>query len=485
MDEAGLSIYGISAFVSLAGLFFGMDTGSIGPITVMPRFLETFKEFRSHAIQGLLVATILISASVTSFFSGWMSDKLSRKRTIMIGSFISSLGSALEAASVHTAMLIVGRLIAGVGEGMFLSAAGVYLIEISPPKLRGRISTMLQLFITLGIMSGYFICYGTTRWNSSLSWRTPFIVQSCVTFVLGAGMEFLPYSPRWLIQVGRIEEAMKVMDQFNTPGAEQEKVMNEARGTDGRSEASLRETFAESTTKWRTILAMFPMGMQQLSGIDAVLYFAPLIFTQAGLSSQQSSFLASGISGIVLVVSTIPAQLYLMDKWGRRPSSIWGGALMSVCMIAIGMLYATGGSKTFAGKWTIISLIYVFVILFSITWAIVIKLFIIEVQPPRTRAIASSLSHSANWIVNLCVALTTPLFLAKSPSGPYFLFGACLLITTIVCMLFVPETLGRSLNDIDAVWDARADKSRALFKQFGHGHHGRRMSDDGHAVELT
>ncbi|KAG8934984.1 hypothetical protein FRC02_008735 [Tulasnella sp. 418] len=149
MDEAGLSIYGISAFVSLAGLFFGMDTGSIGPITVMPRFLETFKEFRSHAIQGLLVATILISASVTSFFSGWMSDKLSRKRTIMIGSFISSLGSALEAASVHTAMLIVGRLIAGVGEGMFLSAAGVYLIEISPPKLRGRISTMLQLFSAL------------------------------------------------------------------------------------------------------------------------------------------------------------------------------------------------------------------------------------------------------------------------------------------------------------------------------------------------
>lgn len=456
------NIHAVAAFVSLSGIFFGLDTGAIGPITVMPQFLDKFGKFRNHAIQGALVATILFSASTTSFFAGALSDKISRRRTIMIGALTAAIGSAIEASSVKLWMLVLGRLVAGAGEGLFLGPCGVYLIELSPPNVRGKITTMLQLFITIGIASGYFISYGTVKLSNSFSWRTPFIVQSVVAFTLAAGMERLPYSPRWLLLVGRNDEAFEVMEQFDRNGVEREKAELLARQDADSTDATLRETFRDSTTRWKTILAIFLMGMQQLSGIDAVLYFAPLIFQQAGLDSRNASFLASGITGIVLVVVTIPAQLYLMDRWGRRPSIIWGGLSMGLCMLVIGSLYASGGSKTTAGKWTIISLIYLFTIAFSITWAVVLKLFIIEVQPNRTRAIASTLSHSSNWIVNTLVALTTPLFLAKSPSGPYFLFAACLLLTSLVCILYVPETLGRSLNEVDQVWNERQEKTSNL-----------------------
>ncbi|KAG8905940.1 hypothetical protein FRB99_007945 [Tulasnella sp. 403] len=475
------NVYVVATFVSIAGLFFGLDTGAIGPVTVMPQFLDKFGKFRNEAIQGALVATILFSASTASFFSGALSDRISRRRTIMLGALVAGIGSALEAGSNKLGMLVVGRLVAGAGEGIFLGPCGVYLIEISPPKVRGQITTILQLFITIGICSGYFICYGSVKIASSFSWRLPFIIQTCVAFTLAAGMERLPYSPRWLLQVGRTEEAWQVMEMLDRHSAEQEKAEILARQNAGTYDATLKETFREGTTRWRTLLGIFLMGMQQLSGIDAVLYFAPLVFRQAGLDSQEASFLASGISGIVLVVVTIPAQLFLMDRWGRRPASIWGGLTMGICMLVIGSLYASGGAKSTAGKWTIIALIYVFVVAFSVTWAITLKLFIIEVQPNRTRAIASSLSHSSNWIVNMCVALTTPLFLSKSASGPYFLFAACLLLTTVVCILYVPETLGKSLTEVDEVWNERTSKTHDLFARLGHK---RRFEDREAPIEL-
>ncbi|KAG8979250.1 hypothetical protein FRB93_010244 [Tulasnella sp. JGI-2019a] len=487
MAPPAWNIHTVAGFVSLGGLFYGLDTGAIGPITVMPQFLATFSRYRSSTIQGVLVATFLMAASATCFFSGWLSGRISRKHTIMIGALVAALGSALEAASVTWWMLLLGRLIAGAGEGIFLGPCGVYLIELSPPNVRGQITTMLQVFITVGVCCGYFICYGSVNLHSNFSWRTPFIIQSVVALTLAVGMHRLPYSPRWLLQVGREEEAWIVMEQFDRHGVEREKEDFLVRLSSGTNNATLKETMRDPTTRWRAILAMFLMGMQQLSGIDAVLYFAPLVFRQAGLKSQQASFLASGVSGILLAAVTLPTHLVLMDRWGRRPSTIWGGVGQGVCMFIIAMLYASGGSKALAGKWIIISLIYVFLILFSVTWAVSLKLATIELQPSRSRAVAASLSQSICWVVNTCVALTTPVFLSAYPSGPYFLFAACLAITSIACVLFLPETLGRSLTEVDTLWNERTVKTNQLAQKlhlsFDGGRGGGRRRCDSDAEE--
>ncbi|QRV90119.1 Sugar (and other) transporter [Ceratobasidium sp. AG-Ba] len=266
---------------------------------------------------------------------------------------------------------------------------------------------------------------------------------------MGLGMPAMPFSPRWLFQNGRVEEAWKVLDAFDRhSSAEKEKEELMARAAERQG---------------RTLLAIFMMGMQQLSGIDGVLFYGPILFSQAGLGSRQASFLASGVSGLLNIASTIPAQLYLLDHWGRRPSAVVGGWVMTVCMLAIGSLYAAGAQNG-EGRWAIIVLIYVSVFLFSTTWAVSFKIFITEIQPMRARATVSSLAHSSNWLANLAVALTTPLFLSRSPYGPYFMFGGCLLLTSVVCFIWMPETLGKSLQEVEEVWEARMKHNRQLFE---------------------
>ena len=178
------------------------------------------------------------------------------------------------------------------------------------------------------------------------------------------------------------------------------------------------------------------------------------MFQQAGLSSTQSSFLASGVTGIVIFISTIPAS-FLSDKWGRRTSSLWGAATLSFCMILIGSLYASGSvhGKTGAARWVVIVTIYLFTISYSVTWSVGFKLYASEIQPPQTRAAASSLAQSANWVCNFIVALITPIFLAHSSFGVYYLFGAAILFTGLVCLVYMPESRGKSLQTIHREFD--------------------------------
>jgi len=259
------------------------------------------------------------------------------------------------------------------------------------------------------------------------------------------------------------------MDSFNRGSSsemEKEEILAGVTGLDGRrQQATVTDIFRDPASRWKTIFGVFLYGMQQLSGIDGVLYYAPLLFAQAGFASHQASFLASGVSGIVIVICTIPAQYWLMDRWARRSCTISGGFVMAACMMSLGCLYASGGASTSGGKWLTIAVIYIFIAAFSLTWAVVLKLFITETQPTHAGATASSLAHSTNWLVNLGVALSTPIFLARTPSAPYFLWGACLLITSLVCAVYMPETLGKSLQEIDQVWDKRINTARTLMRR--------------------
>ncbi|KAG8872721.1 hypothetical protein FRC20_009133 [Serendipita sp. 405] len=362
----------------------------------MPQFLEAFPEAKNTAIQGTLVATILMAGALTSLTSGSISDKFSRKRTIMIGAIVAAVGCFLEAGSVELWMLILGRLIAGAGEGLFVNTISVYLVEISPPAVRGSTSCTFQLLITVGIVIGYFMCYFSVSIGSSLSFRIPFIVQGIACCTLAIGVPFIPHSPRWLVAQGREEEAWHVISLFDPEGAHlQREKIQEAIQRERGYHQSLRERMVASEDnssgylhscmafvkgnehiaavmdafgkgrKGRTVFGVALMGLQQLSGIDAVLFYAPVLFTQAGLGSRKASFLASGVSGIVNLLAVIPAQFYLVDKWGRRPCCITGGLLMCVCMTVIGSMYASGLAKQTGGRWTVIAMIYLFIAVYA------------------------------------------------------------------------------------------------------------------------
>jgi DNA-directed RNA polymerase III subunit RPC2 len=192
-----------------------------------------------------------------------------------------------------------------------------------------------------------------------------------------------------------------------------------------------------------------------------------LLFEQAGLGSGDASFFASGVSALVIFAVTIPALVWA-DRWGRRHSVIYGGVGISLTMFLMGALYAGNAvhATTGAGRWIVIVCIYVFAVIFSLSWAVGIKIYAAEIQPQRTRAGATAVAHGGNWISNFIVALITPILLSKSSFGVYFLFGGCSMTTAVVCAFFMPETKGRSLDDIEDAFGSRSARHRSLTKYF-------------------
>ncbi|QKX54586.1 uncharacterized protein TRUGW13939_01673 [Talaromyces rugulosus] len=439
-----------------------IDTGIIGPVTVMSSYLSMFGSL-SSTVHGLIVSSILIPAAISSFFAGRVADRLGRPNSISIGALIFGIGAALEAGAVHLGMFIVGRCIEGIGEGLYLGNLVVYICEISPPSKRGPLTTGPQLLITLGLVVGFFTCYGTTGIDSSMSWRLPFILLASLSFVFSISCYlFLPHSPRWLKLSGRPAEAAETWDFLGVSRAEREKVEVEQDQGETDTKTNFWALFSKDV-RGRTALAVFMMGMQQLSGIDGVLYYAPLLFQQAGLTSSNASFLASGVSAIVIFAVTIPAAIFA-DKWGRRHSTIYGGIGLGIVMFLIGGLYA--GNQVHgdfgAGRWVVIVSIYVFAVIYCVSWAVGIKIYAAEIQPQQTRAAATSLAHGSNWCTNFLVALVTPILLSKSSFAIYFMFGGCVLLTSFICALSMPETRGKSLEEIEEVFKRTSGSTRLM-----------------------
>jgi len=265
--------------------------------------------------------------------------------------------------------------------------------------------------VVAGIATGYFISHGTARIaTSSASWRTPLAFQAVVAFSFASACFTIPPSPRWLLTRGRLTKAQAVLERLGLASSELEEIMQQPvedaggivqSGLVSSIEAKFKD-FAKVLSKdarKQAALACFIMMMQQFSGIDGVLYYAPLLFQQAGLTSEKASFLASGVSALVILAVTIPASIY-SDHWGRRASTITGGVLLTACMLLIGSLYAAnsvhGGYG--AARWVVVVAIYFYALVYCGTWGIGFRLYASEIQPRATRASASCLAQSANWV---------------------------------------------------------------------------------------
>ncbi|OZJ05114.1 hypothetical protein BZG36_01387 [Bifiguratus adelaidae] len=480
-------IYRPAILAAVGGFISGYDTGAISGIISMTQFTNDFPALSSSNsnIQGLYVATILIAALFGSLFTAYLADKIGRRWSIMVGSFTYGLGIIIEIIGANVACLFVGRIIAGFGNGIVTNTVPLYHSEIAPAAIRGRLIALFQLMITFGIVVAYFIDLGCSYINSSAAWRVPFAVQCFFAFVLGASMYWLPFSPRWLMDNGRDDEALTVLANLRAGGnREDEKVV--AEWTEIRNEIALEHalelrSYAElfrGTTRKRTAIGLFIQSAQQFTGIQGVLFYAPSIFNSAGLQGVTLGLVATGVTGICNFVGTLPALIWL-DSWGRKPTLISGGFLQAISMFIIGAMFATqseiitaaDGStsvvlKNTAATGVTIAFIFIFTFAFAYSWGACGFVVPAEVFSLRIRAKATSLTTGANWLFGIVVTYITPVFIAATPSGLYFFFGACCFVMSIGCF-FIPETKGRSLEQMEEVFGEDSSREREIAAQLG------------------
>ena len=439
----------VAAIASLGGLLFGYDTGVISGALL---FIK--QEFGlSASMQGLTTAVVLLGATLGAAFGGALADRYGRKTVIIGTAVLFTLGALLSALAPALWVLILARAIVGLAIGVASMLTPLYLAEMAPAEKRGAVVSLNQLCITIGILASYFVDYGFAEVANGWRWMLGLGLVPGV--ILGAGMLVLPESPRWLLGHGRAgdaEAALRSVRGTLDVRAEIDALRHDLRAADAERPAwsVLWQRGARKPLIVGVGLAVF----QQITGINTVIYYAPTIFQQAGLGSASAAILATAGVGVVNVLMTVVA-IRLMDRSGRRRLLLAGLAIMIATLLVLAVAFA-GGQSRLLGFITAGALA-AYVGGFAIGLGPIFWLLISEIFPFAVRGRGMSVASVANWGSNLAVALVfLDLIRLLGPASTFLLFAGLTVVAFVFAWSLVPETNGRTLEEIEAGLDAAA-----------------------------
>ncbi|KAL0096697.1 general substrate transporter [Phycomyces blakesleeanus] len=482
-------VYAVCFFAAIGGFCFGYDTGIISGVLTMKHFINLMTDgtqieltsLQTGTITGLLLAGCFVGALVASPSA----EYFSRKRSIILGSCIFMVGAGIQCGTRGYAMMIVGRAIAGIGIGMLSMLIPLYQSELAPKEIRGRLISLQQFMITTGLMVAFWVNVGGDKIDSDASFRIPLGIQIAPALILALGASFLPYSPRWLVSKNRNEEALTVLANLHANGdktspyvvQEYEDIVHQIEYERSVAVTSYLELLKPGLRR-RLILGILIQVFQQFTGINSIMYYAPKIFQQAGIDGNSASLIASGVNGVLNMLATIPAIVYL-DRLGRRMTLISGALLMGTCMLLAGIVMGACGevnpdpahpgsgdkvvdmSGNKAASYFCIVMIYFFVAGFAYSWGPVGWVYPAEIFPVSVRSKGNSIATAANWLMNFVISEIVPVMLSKITWGTYIFFGCCCGVMSVCVYIFFPETKGRSLEEMDSVFTGSVFAFRA------------------------
>jgi sugar porter (SP) family MFS transporter len=439
----------IAAIAGLGGLLFGYDTGVIAGalLYIDPDFgLSSFES-------GVVVAAVPIGAVLGAALAGRFSNQWGRRSVILASALVFVVGAIASALAQDVITLTIARVVLGVAIGLASATAPVYISEVAPPEVRGRLVTFFQLAVTVGIVVAYLV---SLAFDPVEGWRWMLGLGAVPALALGLGMLSAPPSPRWLVMRGRSDEAREVLAEIRT-GGEQE-VEDELTEIDD----GLR---TEGAGGWRdlgdpVVRAALVVGvglaiLQQVSGINTVIYYAPTIIKFTGIESSAAAIVASIGVGIVNVGMTLVA-IRLLDRAGRKPLLLWGSAFMAVALTTLAIVFATH-SDSGAGSAIAILGLMVYVGAFAVSLGPVFWLMNGEIYPLAVRSQAAAVGTMANWLFNFIVSLTFLVLVdAIGRDGAFFFYAGICVVTFFFCRLLVPETKGKTLEEIQDIFRKRA-----------------------------
>ncbi|KUL54611.1 MFS transporter [Streptomyces sp. NRRL F-4489] len=436
----------IWVFGALGGILWGYDTGVIsGAMLFIKRDIPL-----TPLLEGLVVSGLLVGAMLGAGLSGRLSDSWGRRRLILAASGVFILGTLGAAWAAGPAALIAFRFVIGVGVGIASVVVPLYLTELAPKQLRGGLTSLMQLLVTVGIFVAYVTDYllagsGAWRWMIGLG-----VVPAAV---LALGIVTQPESPRWLVGRGRGEEARTVLTRLRGDAAAAGEELAEIERTE-RAEREASEPLTLRRLLSPRLRPVFTVGMllvlfQNFVGINTIIYYAPTLLTDIGFGSSGAILANVGI-GLLNMLMTLPA-MRLIDRRGRKPLLRTGALGMCAAMVLLAAVNLSGlGYGALLSTLTLLG-IGLYIASFAISWGPVQWVMLPELFPMRIRAAAVGLCVLFNWLFNMIVALVFPSLLHAWGAGVNFLFFAA---TTLLAFVFVqrllPETKGRSLEEIEA-----------------------------------
>lgn len=434
-------IYFLASVAAMAGFLFGYDEGVIA--VAGPSLEASFP--MNPTERGFMTAAVPLGALVASIFAGPITDRFGRRRVLMAAAALFIVAALAASAITAIWMLVLARLALGLAIGVAAVTAPLYIAESAPVKQRGGMVSTYQLAVTVGILVSYLTGLAIT---GATTWRLMFGLGALPALLLLAGLAFLPESPRWLMRRGRAGDAKASLRRLRPDGWDVDGEladMAQAAGADTGRRAGFG-ALLEPAIRPALIVAMALYFLQQLSGINAVIYYAPTIFDQAGYDSHTQQILATVGVGTVNFATTIVA-LFLVDRLGRRPLLVLGFAGCALAMLIIALAVV---APQLMPSWVVIAMLMLYIASFAISLGPLPFVVMAEIFPHRVRGPGMSMASISNWGFNFVVVFTFPLMLAGPGLAFTFTVFAVICLGGIVfTLLRVPETTGHSLEAIE------------------------------------
>ncbi|KAF9696678.1 hypothetical protein EKO04_005507 [Ascochyta lentis] len=499
--EAPVTLRGylLCVFAAFGGILFGYDSGYISGVLAMNAFKQQFggPSTAEDAYNGRLYQTweksliVSILSAGTFFgalFAGSLADWIGRRATIISGCGIFSVGVVLQVASSTVAVLVVGRLVAGIGVGFVSAVIILYMSEVAPKAVRGAIVSGYQFCITIGLLLAAVVDNSTMNRMDSGSYRIAMALQWAWALILGVGLFFLPESPRYFVKCGRLDDAAKSLSILRGQPADSKYVKDEL----AELEANYQHEAKNMQSGWlscfsggwrspssnlrRVMLGMALQMMQQWTGVNFVFYYGTTFFKTVGL---KNAFVISMITTAVNVGST-PISFWTVERFGRRMLLIYGAIGMLVCEFVIAIV-GTVSEGSNAASMCLIVFTCLYIFFFASTWGPAAWVVIGEIFPLPIRAKGVALSTASNWLWNFVIGYITPYLLDEQygnlKSKVFFLWGATCTVCVVFAYFLVPETKGLSLEQVDRMLEETSPRQSSKWVPHSRvGRHGETSS---------
>jgi SP family arabinose:H+ symporter-like MFS transporter len=439
-------LFKITAIAALGGFLFGYDTAVIsGAIGFMK-----IKFDLTPALEGWAVSSAILGCILGASTAGYFADRIGRKKTLFITAllFFGSAVGCMLAQSFN--MLVIARIVGGIGVGAASMLSPLYISETAPAEKRGSLVSLYQFGIVLGIIIVYFCNYliekgGDELWNINNGWRYMLGSEAIPALIFIWALFFVPESPRFLAKKGQHQEALKILQRINTP-EKSEEVHREIVNALGQEKGKLSELFGKGLKRATTIgivLAIF----SQITGINAIMYYAPEILKSAGFGVS-SALMQTVLIGLINSIFTFVAIKYI-DKLGRKKLLLWGVAGMALSLFMIGMIY----ELEVQGGPFLLFFILSFVAFFATSLGPIPWVIIAEIFPTKIRGVAMSLCVMILWIGVMLISQFTPILLSDLGSSyTFWLFMVNAIVLWVFTFKLIPETSGKTLEEIELNW---------------------------------